>query len=233
MIQPYYQDSFVTLYHGDAREIVPTLSADVLITDPPYGVALKAKRARNKGGGSHEVGRASTVYTDEPDAVAELLRDVIPTALEVSGGRGLIFSGFRMLFNYPKPDVVGAVYMPAGTGYTPWGFQNSQPILYYGKDPYLQDGKGNRPNGFLHHADDSTAGIDHPCPKPLSWMAWAVNRASRPGETILEPFAGSGTTLVAAKQDGRRAIGIELEEKYCEVIVRRLGQGVLDLGMSA
>jgi site-specific DNA-methyltransferase (adenine-specific) len=229
----YYEADGVTIYHGDCREIVPTLTADVLITDPPYGVALKAKRARNKGGGSHEVNRASTLYEDDPDRTGELIRESIPAALAAANGRGLIFSGTRMLFSYPLPVVIGAVYMPAGSGYTSWGFQNSQPILYYGSDPYLADGNGHRPNGFLHHPDDSTSGIDHPCPKPLSWMTWAVNRASRPGETILDPFAGSGTTLVAAKQDQRKAIGVEKEERYCEIAARRLSQGVLDLGATA
>jgi DNA modification methylase len=133
-----------------------------------------------------------------------------------------------MLFAYPEPASVGVVWTPAGGGRTAWGFQCSHPILYYGKDPYLVDGKGGRPNGFK---DDQPGReqLDHPCPKPLAWMRWAVNRASRPSETILDPFMGSGTTLRAAKDLGRRAIGIDLEERYCEIAATRMGQEVLDL----
>jgi site-specific DNA-methyltransferase (adenine-specific) len=102
-------------------------------------------------------------------------------------------------------------------------------VFYYGKDPFLQDRRGSRPNGFW---DTPTVGEveGHPCPKPLKWMRWAVERASRPGETILDPFMGSGTTLVAARERGRRVVGVELEERYCEIAVRRLAQYVFDFG---
>jgi site-specific DNA-methyltransferase (adenine-specific) len=69
----------------------------------------------------------------------------------------------------------------------------------------------------------------HPCPKPLRWMTWATSLASLPGETVLDPFAGSGTTLLAAKSLGRRAIGIEIEERYCEIAAQRCSQEVLGL----
>lgn len=168
------------------------------------------------------------VYPDDPDDVANLIWAAIPLALKATR-RALIFSGYQMLHAYPRPAVIGAVYLPAGGGYTPWGFQTSQPILYYGADPYLADGKGNRPNGFISTTNGHPDRFDHPCPKPRSWMSWAVNRASRAGETVLDPFAGSGTTLVAAKLDGRRAIGIDIEEHYCEIAARRLDQQVLAL----
>jgi site-specific DNA-methyltransferase (adenine-specific) len=68
----------------------------------------------------------------------------------------------------------------------------------------------------------------HPCPKPLRVMSWIVERTTRPSDVILDPFMGSGTTLRAAKDSGRSAIGIEIEERYCEMAVERLGQGVLN-----
>ena len=68
----------------------------------------------------------------------------------------------------------------------------------------------------------------HPCPKPIVQWKRLLNRCTIRGETTLDPFMGSGTTLVAAKQLGRKAIGIEIEEKYCEIAVKRLAQGVLD-----
>ena len=226
--RPYYDDGTVTIYHADCRDLLPSLTADVLITDPPYGVGFAVKRIRNSNrSGSHAVGSSSVLYADDPETAGDLIRHAIPLAIAATTS-GLIFCGSRMLHTYPQPDAIGAVYTPAGSGMSKWGFRTSQPILYYGPDPYLADGKGHRPNGFVDprpHADP----VDHPCPKPLHWMTWAVNRASRIGETVLDPFMGSGTTLLAAKIDGRRVIGIDISEHYCEIAANRLAQGVLDL----
>lgn len=165
--------------------------------------------------------------TTTPKRIRTLLKETIPLVLS-RVNRALIFSGARMLFIYPEPDAIGAVFTPSGAGHSPWGFQCSHPILYYGKDPYLADGLGPRPNGFRDE-QPNRENIDHPCPKPVKWMRWAVNRASRYGETIIDPFMGSGTTLRAALDLGRNAIGIEIEERYCEIAVRRLAQRTLGL----
>ncbi len=69
--------------------------------------------------------------------------------------------------------------------------------------------------------------LGHPCPKPMPWLTWLVGLTSRPGETVIDPFMGSGTTLRAAKDLGRKAIGIEIEERYCEIAVKRLSQETL------
>lgn len=228
-MQPYYQQDGITLYNCDCREILPDLAADALITDPPWGVGLKARHARNaKGNRNHAIAPASVTYRDDPDYIAQLIKDVIPLALS-RVERALIFSGYAMLWNYPPADVVSAVYMPAGVGSTSWGFPVSQPILYYGKDPFQADRRGRRPNGFIWKGGKAEE-FDHPCPKPLMMMTWAVERASRLGETILDCFAGAGAVGVAAAQCGRKAILVEREEKYCEVIVKRLAQQPLDLG---
>ena len=229
---PYYSDDAVTIYHGDCLEVLPGLTAEVLITDPPYGVNLVARQARNAGGGSHGVAPASTTYADDPDDVALLIREAIPLALSIVQ-RGLIFTGTSMLWNYPPARAVGAVYLPAGCGYTPWGFQTSQPILYYGACPFLAHGNGHRPNGFVPKRAYPAETIDHPCPKPLEWMTWAVERVSLIGETVLDPFMGSGTTLRAAKTLGRKAIGVELSERYCEIAAKRMAQEVLDFGAAS
>jgi len=225
---PYYDDGQCVIYHGDCREVLRLIDADVLITDPPYGVNLVARKARNVGGGSHDVAKASTTYADDPDEIAALIREVMPVALG-RVRRGLVFCGTSMLWNYPPARAVGAVYIPAGCGYTPWGFQTSQPILFYGACPYLEHGEGNRPNGFIPKSVYPAEKIDHPCPKPLEWMTWAVNRVSRLGETVLDPFMGSGTTMLAARLDGRKSVGIEMSERYCEIAAKRLAQGVLAL----
>ena len=228
-MNPYYDADGVTIYHADCRDVLEQLVADVMVTDPPFGVGIRAKQARNKGGGSHAVAPASVLYDDDPDEVRVMLESVMPLALSWVD-RAMVFSGTRMLYAYPEPDGIGAIYLPAGSGYTPWGFQTSQPVLYYGADPYLADGRGNRPNGlyWTNHRDEAGR-LNHPCPKPLRWMTWAVERCSRPGETVLDPFMGTGTTLVAARSMGRRAIGVELVEHYCEIAVSRLAQLALPL----
>ncbi len=228
MREPYYSDDLVTLYHGDARDWLRP--ADVLITDPPYGVGLVTKTSDYRDSAAFDKGaslKASVLYQDDPEHVRDLISAIIPAALARTQ-RGLVFCGPRMLYAYPEPTAIGGVFTPNGAGRSPWGFQCLHPILYYGKDPFLADGKGSRPNGFRDEQPNNER-IDHPCPKPLSWMRWAVARASREGETVLDPFAGSGTTLVAAKVLGRRAIGIEIEERYCEIAARRCSQEVLGL----
>ena len=227
-MKPYYQDDLVTLYHGDCREW--TQPADVLITDPPYGVNLVTKTSDYRDSEAFDNGaslRADVVYQDDPAHVRALVDEVIPRMLRLTD-RALIFPGTRMMFAYPEPTAIGAVFTPNGAGRSPWGFQTMHPILYYGKDPFLADGRGSRPNGFRDEQPNRER-IPHPCPKPISWMRWAVARASREGETVLDPFMGSGTTLVAAKALGRKAIGIELEERYCEFAAIRCSQDVLGL----
>lgn len=226
---PYYADDHVTLYHGDARGLLD-LPADVLITDPPYGVGLTTKTSDFRDSDAFDAGeslRASTLYRDDPDHVRGLVGGVIAPLIERIG-RALVFTGARMMFAYPEPTAVGGVFTPNGAGRSPWGFQCLHPILYYGKDPFLADGKGSRPNGFRDEQPNREK-WDHPCPKPLSWMRWAVARASREGETVLDPFAGTGTTLAAAKALGRKAVGVEIEERYCEQAAVRLSQEVLGL----
>lgn len=212
--------------HGDCLEILPTLAAgsvDAVITDPPYGVGLTTKTSGYRQSANFDNGRslaASTLYRDDPDHVAGLIAAVMPEILRVAQ-RALIFSGARMLFRYPEPKGVGGVFTPSGAGLSSWGFQCIHPILYYGKDPYLQRGLGSRPNSFRTEQPNREK-IDHPCPKPLEWMLWAVKRASFPGDTILDPFAGSGTTGVACMQTGRNFIGIELDAGYCDIARARI-----------
>jgi site-specific DNA-methyltransferase (adenine-specific) len=229
-MRPYYEENGVTIYHGDARELVPLIRADVAITDPPFGVGLVKKTSDYRNSNQWDDGesmRASVLYRDDSAYVAELVRDVIPILLEQTD-RAVVFSGTRMLWNYPEPAAVGCVYTSNGAGRGSWGFQCMHPVLFYGRDPFLVDGKGARPNSFATEQPNLER-FDHPCPKPQSWLNWAVSRASRPGETIIDPFMGTGTTLVSASRFQRKAIGIDIEERYCEIAVNRLRQGALPL----
>jgi site-specific DNA-methyltransferase (adenine-specific) len=196
----------VRLYHGDCLEILPHLSGvDAVVTDPPYGVEFRGKttkhtRRTNDGyiGGDSEIG-------------PEVVRKCLPIAQ-----RCVVFPGIRLMWKYPEPYEVGAVSCPSGAGHGRWGWICSHPILYYGKPP----SKYATPNGFTSY--DTQIPNGHPCPKPEPWMEWAVKKATRDAETVLDPFMGSGTTGVACVRLGRSFIGIELERKYFDIAKQRI-----------
>lgn len=215
---PYYQDDAVTLYCCDCRTILPLLpKVDLVLTDPPYGVGLGVK-ANNQRFDRLQY----ESFEDTEDNVISLINDIFPL-LQIVSDRIVITPGVKRLFDYPRPTHVGAFYYPSASGCNSWGFSNWQPILYYGKDPY--GGKGSQ-----HDSRMSTEAAEkngHPCPKPIKQWQWLMLRTSLAGDTILDPFAGSGTTGVAAKNLGRKAILIEKEERYAAIAAKRLKQGVL------
>ena len=220
-MKPYYEADGITIFHGDCREILPTLEADAMVTDPPYGVALAGKSTK-------WTARSGVGYTMLSDTPENVEREVIPTIDAARARmRAVVTPGVRMMWRYPEPTATGAIYYPSGAGPGRWGFTCWQPILYYGKCPYLAAGMGSRPDSFS--TTEAAEPNGHPVPKPIRTMTWLVNKASLPGEVVLDPFMGSGTTLRAAKDLGRRAIGIEIEERYCEIAATRLGQMVLDV----
>ena len=117
------------------------------------------------------------------------------------------------------------MFLPSGCGRSCWGFRNFAFCALYGTAPDLQ--KGAYPTGLS--STEGAEKVAHPCAKPYGWMTWAVSLASLRGETVIDPFCGSGVTLQAAKNLGRKAIGIEIEERYCEISAHRLAQEVLPL----
>ena len=139
----------------------------------------------------------------------------------------MIISGIAGMFEYPKPDWVASFHRPGGKKRAKGGgFNNWDPVLIYGKNPLILDSRL-----FPSAVEKDKSG--HPCQKPLAALLWLASEATNEMSTILDPFMGSGTTLVAAKQLNRRAIGIEIEEKYCEVAAKRLSQEVFDFGDSS
>jgi len=226
MPTPYYCEDGVTIYHGDCREILPDLTADVLITDPPYGVNIGTGDQRGAGHGLAR-GRFAS-YEDSAENFQAIVIPALTLAL-TRVRRGVVFTCGTGLQSLPPYQAVGGVFLPAGSGRSCWGFQNFVFCALYGSAPDLH--KGAKPTGIW---SSSTAdNVDHPTPKPYPWMTWAVLLASRWGETVLDPFCGSGTTLQAAKNLQRRAIGIEIEERYCEIAATRCQQRVLPLEMTA
>lgn len=220
MIRPYYESGGITIYCGDCRDVMPGIVAETTITDIPYGVGLGVDKDMRKNG--HGLGKGA--YDDYEDTYENYCAIVVPAlthALSVTK-RGAVFSGPNIQ-ELPKATAIGGVYCPAASGRHAWGFKTFLPILFYGIDPELHNGA--RPNVLVSNVTTEKNG--HPCPKPLRWMEWLIARASLANETILDPFMGSGTTLRAAKNLGRRAIGIDISEQYCEIAARRLSQEVM------
>ena len=221
-MKPYYEQDGTTIYHGDCVDVLLYLQPDyVLITDPPYGVGLGIKKDKRKG--KHGLRKSS--YANDLDTY-EVWREHVPARLDQClsrAKRGCVFTGPHIK-EQPKPDAIGGIFCPAGSGRHSWGFKTFLPVLFYGKAPRLNEG-AKQPNTI--HSNLRAESNGHPCPKPLAWMKWLITLATEPGDIVLDPFMGSGTTLRAAKDLGLKAIGIEIEEKYCEIAAKRLSQAVL------
>ncbi len=197
-----------TLYHGDCLDILPTLDkVDAVVTDPPYGidfVGKATKHTRSSGGyisGDNEIG-------------PQVIKCCIDNDLF---DRAVVTPGTRLFHAYPIPYEIGFVYAPSGAGRGRWGFQMGSPIFYYGKA--LPHGR-RTPNGFetFARADEDR----HPCPKPLEWMIWFVNKSTVSDQSVIDPFMGSGTTGVACANINRKFIGIEIERKYFDIACERI-----------
>lgn len=204
------------LYLGDCREILPTLGrVDAVVTDPPYGVNLGDQPDRR---GDHILVKDHYAsYDDSPENFAEVVVPAISSALSIAS-RGLVFVSAKTAWLLPSPDGLGGVYLPSAQGRFIWGFRSLAPCLLYGSAPNLQ--RGCRATAI--QSTDTAEKNGHPCPKPLSWMKWAVSLASDIDETILDPFMGSGTTGVAAVKMGRKFIGIEIEPAYFAIAYRQI-----------
>lgn len=221
-MKPYYQDDAVTIYHGDALELVSILhrGVDVVLTDPPWGISgssgtLNVARGKGNYAGS---------FVDDEANIKSVVVPVIG-ALIASVGCVVVTPGSRHLTLYPGPQSFGCFYQPASVGLQTFGNGDAQPIFYYGKNALGR----NMGVPCSYQLTESPEDFGDPCIKPIKAWTKLLNNISQQGQLVLDPFMGSGTTLRAAKDLGRRAIGIEIEEKYCEIAARRMGQEVLNL----
>ena len=211
MPKPFYQDDWVSLYHGDCLELADLWTvADVLVTDPPYGIA-------------HRSGWLDRPIAGDETTVAR------ESVIDIWGFKAAIMFG---TWRVPRPSFVRQLVVwdkgdSPGMGdlSLPWG--PSHEDIYIMGEGF----QGRRTGSVIRYptlSAGSTERPDHPTPKPVPLMEELIRKC--PPGVIADPFAGSGSTLVAAKALGRRAIGVELEERYAEIAARRLAQDVLDFG---
>ena len=202
---------------GDSMEILQEIeTADAVVTDPPYGVMLGESKNRQAIAKNQMKYR---LFSDTPEYIETKIIPIIEYCIN-KFRRVVLTPGNRNMFLYPQPEDMGIWFNPAGTSRTKWGYSCGQPIFYYGKDP--RAGKGSTPNGTWGKYSRTKEIINHPCPKPLPFMQWLVEKASLPGEIVLDPFMGSGTTAIAALQLDRKFIGIELDREYFDEACRRI-----------
>ncbi len=245
MTAPYYQDDHVALYHGRCEDVLPTLS-DVacVVTSPPYNTlgSRHADRGGMHGGSKWTAKVVDEGYADDMDeqsyvgwqiAVADMLADTcVPGAS--------FFYNHKIRYRDKAPvhpiDIVRRFARwdlrqeivwarDGGIALNARMFCPSDERIYWMVKPGAPH-KWNQPSASLMSVWKMRQEIGrdgHPCPYPTQLPTRCVGAVTDPGDVVLDPFAGSGTTLVAAKSLGRKAIGIELSERYCEMTAERLG----------
>lgn len=204
---PYYEQEGIVIYHGDCRDVLPFLSADTLITDPVWPNASVPLAGSDDPEG---LLRGALVVAGPLARVAiHLGCDSDPRFLRAVDDRWPFFRAVSL--EIVRVGYKGRLLMTGDFGYL------------FGVPPVSRKGAHVIP-GKCVDADSTGKQSDHPCPRKLKHVQWLVSWWSEPSDLVVDPFMGSGTTLVAAKRAGRRAVGIEVDERYCEMAVQRLAQ---------
>lgn len=231
-MKPYYDQDGVTIYHGDCRDVLPLLGeTDLLITDPPYGIEYRSNRGNSHHGNPRLVGDDSSL--DVAECVRLALRKLrhgrhfyIFSPLDLDG----LTTGATSELIWDKE------HLGMGDLSLPWASSHER-ITFGVWSPFpSQKGTGSlsarlRRGSVIRVPTDNMArgAKHHPTAKPVLLIRQLIESSSQIGETVLDPFMGAGSTLIAAQLEGRKAIGIEIEERYCEIAAGRLTQGVLAL----
>lgn len=235
-MKPYYEYGGITIYHGDCQEVLPTLDSetvDLVLTDPPYNVGKYFGECTDDN-------RPEDVYWADYKEAFELIFPLMKQSalLYVSSTTKQMYCikplleeiGWRWLQTliWYRPNMI----MGTKTFRAPWS-QLYEPItlVVKGKRPKMikpSELKSAKTHDVLIYASPQSnfhESVDHPTQKPIGLYNAIIARSK--GLTVLDPFMGSGTTLLSAKNLGRSAIGIEIEEKYCEIAAKRLTQEVM------
>jgi site-specific DNA-methyltransferase (adenine-specific) len=216
-MKPYYEHAGITIYHGDCRDVLTDIKyVDCVLSDPPFGISFD---------------RAT--WEDDPRDYIALMRYIVGVSEEICPGVKAFWQALPncTIWNQyfpPKFRIFAACKGFVQFRPTPvqWSWD---PIIWWGNAPGEPDTRTK--DYFVQEIAPfglNRPKIDHPCPKPEQLTRYLVSIFSLEKQLLIDPFMGSGTTLRAAKDLGRRAIGIEIEEKYCEIAAKRLSQEVLE-----
>ena len=249
-MEPYYQDNFATIYHGDCLDLLPQMpKVDLVLTSPPYNMRTRIRDGQYTEREKSE--HFSKKYSEFCDALPiakyyDFHKAAIKGFLDISQLVFLVIqivtgskeAWFKLIgdFNKNIKDVIV------------WDKGNGQPAMHRavinrsyelililestqsGGRAFTKScfARGSMPDTWRFGRGGNGDIEGHLAVFPLDVPATIINGWTNQTDTILDPFLGSGTTLVAAKQLNRKAIGIEIEEKYCEIAAQRLSQEVLD-----
>lgn len=242
MSAPYYQDDLVTLYHGDCREFVdalPDRDVDLVLTDPPFDErthSMARSNAHSATAGGRALSGSQREFAhwthDEHVALFSNLGRITRLWVVASLATSTAFK-----FDLDPPPGLRCLRIAA------WIKTNPMPMISsdrpaMGWEPIaclIREDEKPRWHGGAKHANyvgPTSQGSGHPTQKPLPMVSSLVRQFSAEGEVVFDPFAGTGTTLRAAKDEGRRAVGVELDERYCEIAAKRLTQDTLFGGVA-
>lgn len=202
---PYYEHAGIRIYHGDCREILPSLAFDAILTDPPYGIKASD--------GIGKYGRLRAKSEPRWDDVAVNLDHLPGVPQIIWGGNYFGLRPSRMYIVWDKgAGFAGRDFAECEQAWCSWDGN----AKIYRRDPL---------------ACRDYIGKEHPTEKPIPLFQWCLGLFKTVPRVIADPYCGSGTALIAAKNIGIEAVGIEIEERYCEIAAKRLGQEVMDFGL--
>ena len=228
-MRPYYEHGGITIYHGDCREVLPTLDGvGLVVTDPPYVFGIASTAQEGKAGGWGDLMNSASFYAG---LLVEFKR-----LLSNGSGAAWVFNSWRSFpvlarSAYEARWPIESLLVWDKEWIGPGGSRGLRPS-YELAALFVCDGFAipNRGLPDIMRAKWCGAKEHHPAEKPVSLLRSLITESACLNRGVLDPFMGSGSTLVAAKSLMRKAIGIEIEERYCEVAARRLSQETLDLG---
>ena len=232
-MRPYYEHAGITIYHGDCREVLPSLSArcaDLVLTDPPYSDVTHA--GARGGAGDDVLVDFASVSDDEIRAYFAAMAPIVDRWL-------VSFLDWRHMHQFEREPLHGLRFVRHGIWVKPNGapqFTGDRPATGWEAIAFLhRDGiplgwnGGGRHSVFTYNKLNTN---EHPTQKPESLVIEIIRLFTAPHEVVVDPFMGSGTTLAAAKRTNRIAIGMEIEERYCEIAAKRLQQEALPLDVA-